>query len=117
MPELSERIVQRAERKFESGNDHFAARGILASIAILLSEPQVRDAILLDSNKGIVRMLEEKGAEGEVYAVRQDLGNGEQDSTDYVRVTSRDGMATHVPRNREYGSEAVVRDSTSDIDS
>jgi hypothetical protein len=115
MPELSEKIISRVEKKFEKGENHFVARGVMASIALALSDPGVRQDILLDSNERIVRFLQDRDAAGEVYALREDLGNGAQDSTDYVRVTSRNGVNTNVSRNETSG-EAVIRMTTADID-
>ena len=115
MPELSEKIIDRVERKFNRGENHFAARGVMASIALALSDPEVRQDTLLDSNERIVRFLQDRDAVGEVYALREDLGSGAQDSTDYVRVTSRNGMDTGVQRNDTTGV-VVIRMTTADID-
>ncbi|MDB5180070.1 MAG: hypothetical protein JWN12_702 [Candidatus Saccharibacteria bacterium] len=115
MPELSERIVSRVEQKFDRGENHFTARGILATIAIGLMDPQPRQDILLDSNERIVRLLQERDAEGEVYALREDLGNGEQDTTDYVLVTNRNGIETGAERARMTG-RVILRATTAEID-
>lgn len=88
----TERIVSRVERKFDKGNDLFVARGILSSAAIGFSNEEFQ--IIGEANRRIVELLESKGAEGAVYAVREDYGNGDQDSTDYVLVASRDGRPT-----------------------
>jgi len=116
MPELSERILNRVERKFNSGENHFAARGILASIALGLVDTEVRHDTLLDTNERIVRFLRDHQAEGVVYAVRQDLGNGDQDSTDFVHVKVRDGIETGVGRSKSDNETVIIRADTAEID-
>lgn len=108
MTEIIGKITARAERKFDAGKDHFIARGILASLAIG-KDDDIRQA----SNEAIVSMLEQRGAEGEVYAVRDDLSNGPEDSTDFVRVTSRRGVPTG--SERRIGQSIVIRASSSDL--
>lgn len=115
MPELSERIIKRVEQKFNGGENHFAARGVLASIALGLADAEVRQDTLLDSNERIVRFLQSRDAEGEVYALRADLGNGDQDSTDYVRVTNRNGVDTGTVRGNTTG-RVILRATTAEID-
>lgn len=108
MTEIIEKITARAERKFDAGKDHFIARSILASLAIGRND-DLRQA----SNEAIVGMLAQRGAESEVYAVRDDLSNGPEDSTDFVRVTSRSGTSTGA--ERRIGQSIVVRASSSDL--
>ena len=115
MPELSERIIKRVEQKFISGHNHFPARGVLASIAIELAETEAGHNILLDSNERIVRFLVDNHAEGEVYALRKNILKGVQTSSDFVRVTSRDGVETGVTR-RETTGIAITRANTAEID-
>jgi len=118
MSDLGERIIDRAERKIHGGENHFAARGVLASIALALmvmDDTEVGQTILLDTNKAIVDSLRRSGAEGEVYALREDFGSGKQDSTDYVLVTKRDGVETGAERGRTSGV-VILRATTAEID-
>ena len=112
MADIGEKILARVERKFDRGANLFRARGAMASIALVFFENERE--IIIDANAGIVELLKERNAEGEVYAVREDLGNGYQDSTDFVRVTSRDGVPTYMLRTHNDG--IVIRASTGNID-
>ncbi|MEO6110151.1 MAG: hypothetical protein ABIP50_04030 [Candidatus Saccharimonadales bacterium] len=114
---FSDRVVERAESKFEKGKNLFMARTMLSSIAASLtfSDYSSLNYAFARANEGIMSMLETHGAEGEVYAVREDLGNGYQDSTDFVRVTKRGEAATHAMRTP--GQSIVIRALTPDTTS
>ena len=116
MHPLSARIVEHVERRFEHGDNHFIARGALASLALLIA--QDRNEIIIDANERIVRSLSHLGAEAVVYAIRGDQGNGYQDSTDFVHITSRWGDPTKAARKELMASlddRYVVRASTTEI--
>lgn len=109
---LPGRIVARAERLIDRGDDLFPARSVMASVAMFLfldDHPDVR-AVREEANAGIIQVLAERGAEGVVFADRVDLGNGPQDSTDFVLVTARRGIKTI--RRPDIHGELVVRDAT-----
>lgn len=111
----ADRVVKRAEHRFTNGSNHFMARTALASMApsFTFDSAESRDYAFVRANEGIVAMLQRNQAEGEVYAVREDLGNGKQDSTDFVRVTKRGGIATNADR-RSTSQEYVIRGTTYD---
>jgi len=115
MSDLGERIINRAEQKIQSGENHFAARGFLASIALALMDAEVRQNTLLDTNKAIMKSVHDSGAEGQVYAHREDLGSGQEDSTDYVLVTKRNGVETGAERGQTSGV-VILRATTAEID-
>lgn len=109
---LPGRIIARAERLIDRGDDLFTARSVMASIAMFLlldDHPDVR-AVREEANAGIIQALAQRGAEGMVFADRVDLGNGPQDSTDFVLVTAREGVKTI--RRPDIHGELVVRDAT-----
>lgn len=89
----TQRIMDRVERKFDNGQNHFAARGALSSIALAFTASDGVEAIH-HANERIIEFLKDRNAEGVVYAVREDLGNGFQDSTDYVNIHMRNGEQT-----------------------
>lgn len=109
---FTERVIGRAERRFEGGKNHFMARSTMTSIAafFMFSDYKPLHDAFIRANEGIVSMLAAHDAEGEVYAVREDLGNGYQDSTDFVRVARRGGVATNALRRP--GQGVVVRAET-----
>lgn len=112
--EITGRIVTRAEKLIDRGENLFPARSFMSGLAIwafLDDHPEV-SAVLRESNAGIMRALLERGAEGMVFADRMDLGNGYQDTTDFVAVTARDGAAT--PISPSIYGELVIRDTTPD---
>lgn len=108
------KVTQEAERNFNNERNLFPARNAMASIALFgrhLLEPEGADELRQHSNEVIVRMLASKGAAGEVYAHREDLGSGEEDGSDTVIVHARNGRATgqmyHVTNGK-----IVIRAST-----
>lgn len=112
---LTKKVVDRASRQFEQGKDHFTARSVLAGMAMSMSSSyeQTRD-LMATANDGIVNMLEANGASGVVYALREDLGNGLQDSTDYVKVVARSGHPTDtIGVNID---NSVIRARTTDLE-
>ena len=116
MAEINEGVLKRVDRKFEAGRNHFIARGIMSTIAIERaagSHAEVED-MRDETNQLIVRLLAQKGAEGEVYAVYQDISpDGYQTSPDTVRVISRDGKPTGVERSSSphgYAQRATTDD-------
>lgn len=115
---MSDRIIRRVERKLDNGENSFAARGVMASLALALSSLDEK-AIISQTNQRIVELMESRKAEGAVYAERIDLGNGEQDTTDYVFVAKRNDTKTGVPDFRSIGragGKIVVRERTSGFD-
>lgn len=117
MTTIGEQIMTRVERKFEKGENFFRARGVMARIALVFTSDELE--VIADTNERTVRFLDDKGAEGYVFAFRDDLGNGYEDSTDFVLVTSRDGHPTVLPPAHEHninGHGIVIRASTDTID-
>lgn len=112
--DMNERNLKRVERLFNRGKDTFMARGIMASIALGLSDDM--QSATIASNEGIMKLLDQKGAQAEVFAIRRDLGNGDEDSSDIVRVIARDGVATSAVRNAQ-GEQVVIRATTDEINS
>jgi hypothetical protein len=108
MSETISKIINRAEQKLHTGENHFPARGFLATIALALGNDTDRAA----SNDAIILMLRRNQAEGEIYAIREDYGSGETDSIDYVRVTARQGLPTETQRHI---GNVVVRASTDEL--
>lgn len=116
MPELSEKLIQRVEKKFENGENRFIARGALASLALALTtNTEVRDNTILDSYERSMRFLQDHDAEGAIYAVRSDRGNGLEDGPDKLVVTKRDGIETGEVLDPRDGA-VVVRMTTEQID-
>lgn len=89
---IEQRILEHAERRFEQGRNHFRARSMAASFALLLSERSAD--VKADANQLIVDMLETRGAEGVIYTIRMGDGAETGDDSDYVLVTERDGGLT-----------------------
>lgn len=117
MPELNEKLIQRVEKKFENGENHFIARGVLASLALALTtDTEVRQNTLLDSYERSMRLLQEKNAEGAIYATRTDRGNGMQDGPDRLIITKRDGTDTGETLSSVSDGGIVVRMTTEQID-
>jgi len=106
------RIIARAERLIDRGNNLFMARSTMANAAIwmFLDDYQDVQAVHEEANAGIIRALAARGAEGMVFADRMDLGNGYQDSTDFVAVTARNGARTLI--SPEIYGELIIRDAT-----
>lgn len=92
MAGLTEKIVSRAERKFEKGDNHFIARSAMASLALFFTDSS-RD-IIRSANERIIQVMEERGAEAAIYAVEMDLGNGYEHSGDVVLIAEREGVPT-----------------------
>lgn len=116
MKRLQERIVQRAERKFERGKNSFLAFGALQSIAFELAYDASNDA-RHQAREALLRALAARGARADIYALRDDYGSGETDSMDMVRVFEREGVPTNASYNRTSGTETViVRASTDSLE-
>lgn len=112
------KIIDRVERKFDKGNNHFMARGIMAKVALAMTVPDDRE-IIQQTNNRITDFLQSRNAEGIVYAVRQDLGNGLQDSTDYVGIYARNGERTSLEApdfTGRFGRFIIVRVQTPGFD-
>ena len=106
--------MDRVERKFDSGNNHFAARGVMSSIALAMMASEGRE-VIHHTNERIVDFLQERNAEGVVYAILEDLGNGFQHSTDYVDIHMRNGEQTGLSLesiSKKMGRLIVVRAHT-----
>ncbi|MFZ2126252.1 MAG: hypothetical protein WAV04_01955 [Candidatus Microsaccharimonas sp.] len=116
MPDIGERIMTRVEHKFDKNENLFFARSLMARIALVFTPNE--GEIIADTNERIVRFLKDRHAEGVVYATREDLGNGKQDSTDFVMITSRDGQSTSIDIavGKETLEKMVIRTSTEDVD-
>lgn len=115
---MQDRILSRVEKKLDQGKNFFAARSIMSTLALAMTSSNDRAAIQ-EVNERIIKLLESKKAEGAVYATREDLGNGEEDTTDYVYVAKRDGVntgATHIFLEEQPGRTLVVRERTSGFD-
>jgi len=91
-PTRSERIIERVERRFDSGENHFRARTVLADLA--LRGAQDAKELIEDSDERIIRSLSNAGAEAVIYYIVGDHGNGPQPTAEYVCVTKRDGVET-----------------------
>ena len=91
-PTRSERIIERVERRFDSGENHFRARTVLADFA--LRGAQDAKELIEDSNERIIRSLSSAGAEAVIYTITGDNGHGGHASAAYVCVTKRDGVET-----------------------
>jgi hypothetical protein len=103
MSEIEDRIVRRAERKFDAGKDHFIARTVLSELALELMTPGKSSAIddrRATTNDLILARLAARGAEAEIYAVVHATHDGYVHSNDAVRVLARDGVPTEARRSR-----------------
>lgn len=91
---VPQRIAERAGRLLDRGENVFTARSLAASIAIgiLFDDYDSMRDVKADGNDRIIAEMTKRSIEGLVYADRMDLGNGYQDSTDFVVVTSREGQ-------------------------
>lgn len=111
---LTTRVERHVARHLERGDDVFYARPLMASLAIaLMTGERYHEAVNATTNAAL-SVLKSAEAEGEVYAIRQDLGNGLEDGRDRVHVTSRSGVLTNAPYGTEngLGRTPVVRART-----
>jgi hypothetical protein len=118
---IERRTIERAERKIDSGKNHFMARSFGSSIALsfLINNKDERQEVIDTTNEGITRLLAKRGAEGNVYAIQPDASRPQSEvSEDFVVVTSRDEEPTRARRKTLVfeGEQYVVRTSTDDID-
>lgn len=82
----------------EKENNHFRAYPALASIAIAMTMTSDRDVFFDDINEKALLALRDGGIDAEIYALRGDMGNGAEDSVNYLRVTRRGDHEEETPR-------------------
>lgn len=119
MKTLQERIVERAEKKYDKGKNSFLAIGALNSVALelLYSGTGNTDELRHEVRSKILRSLAAKGAQADIYAIRDNYGSGRTDSMDHVRVASRGGTPTGEWYHRPLGTEdIIVRASTDSLE-
>lgn len=112
---LATHVGRHVERRLDRGEVVFAARPVLASLAIgLMTGEKYAEARQATADAAIAA-LEASKAEGELFAIRQDLGNGLEDSRDKIHVTRRDGAETNALYGTEDnpGLEPIIRARTS----
>ncbi len=106
--------LERFERKFEKGENHFVALSVRAAFLLLLRSDEF--ALRADINRDIIDSMLDHDATGAVYATRRDLGNGPQDSSDLVLITARQGesqlMTPPIFRGQD---RLVIREETPDF--
>ncbi len=115
----TDRLALSAERhvrkQFEKGEDVFPVHTIMAALALnILMVGDERIEAEAAINAAAIEELRRQGAEGQVYAVREDLGSGLEDSEDRVIVTSRNGQPTRAHYQPEIiqGRAVIIRAST-----
>lgn len=112
-------IEARIKTWAEMGGDHFTAYPLLDRIALAMRIDNTsgeRDDFYHDVNTRTVAALAKDGIMAEVYALRGDLGNGDEDTRDYVRVYERRGRPTEIDRLRLGDHQKyVVRASAADL--
>jgi len=112
---LATKVARHVEVRLERGEVVFPARPLLASLAIgLMTGDKYAEARQVTADAAITA-LEASKAEGELFAIRQDLGNGLEDSRDKIHVTRRNGTETNARYGTEDnpGLEPVIRARTS----
>jgi hypothetical protein len=84
---LHDAMLNRVARKAENGNQDFLAYPVLGKLAVglLVGVGEKSDAFYNALNDDIVAKVN-----GQVYALRGDMGNGETDSANRVRVAQND---------------------------
>lgn len=114
-----DRMIARVEREvLDWSVDHMTAYTILNRMAVALAlvgrkGPDVETAFYERLHQDLLNRLAQSGVGAEVYARRGDiLGNGVQDSRDFLRVISRNGITTNAVRRGDPELGAVVRAQT-----
>ena len=93
---LTEKVTRYVERRLDKGENVFPARPMMAAIAInifMAGDERVEAEHAV--NQATIDALRSHDAEGVVYTVLQDLGNGYEDSPHFVLVAARDGQPTN----------------------
>lgn len=88
-----EKIGSRIETTIvDKGEDHIPVGSSMSrAVLTMLLEPPAKEAFDTSLNTEIIQRLASRGIVAEVYAARGDLGSGQEDSPDYVRVVFRNG--------------------------